>query len=383
MNTLSRRSFFKLSAGVVAGAALFNMPAFNNIALAKGSTTKNLNFKAISLKNLPSAVSCAEQSDLVHSSLNYIYSAVNKIGNTQLRTKTLDLINDTRPTFMQQYSSATDVTNIYNQLADANLVKASLISPEKLFPLYNGNAPQSFLSAPGSGYSSHHAYPGGLCTHVAVNLSISEGIVNTYKNIFGYEVDNDIVLSAQALHDLAKPWVFQWNKDDSSFTEYTIAGTGAHHILSIAEAMYRNMPAEEVVAQACAHNHPGSNKDEADVVAWLKAASIIAGKNPVQYGVLDKTGDKIPAPHHQEGYIVHLGDHDWVLSVDAAQRMVTALKEIAKSDYGFSDSDLEGISFNRFRNYIGSQISFMYLHNLLAQSGINEFKDLIHKLIVK
>lgn len=383
MNELSRRNFFKLGASAVASVALLNTVGLNKIAFAKGTATKNLNIKPVSLKNLPDAISSANQSELVHNSLSFIKSTVNKIGNSELRTKTLDLINDTRPTFMQKYTSATDVTNIYNQLADAGLVSSSKISPEKLFPPYNGNKPQEFISAPGSGYASHHSYPGGLDTHVAANLAITEGIVNTYKTIFGYEVDTDIVLSAQALHDLAKPWVFQWNKDGSCLPEYTIAGTGAHHILSIAEAMQRNMPAEEVVAQACAHNHPGSDKDESDVVAWIKAASIIAQKNPVQYGVLDKTGDKIPSPRHQEGYIVHLGDHDWVLSSDAAKQIVLTLKDIAQSDYGFSSNDLNGQLFNYFRNYIGSQVSFMYLHNLLAQNSMNELRSLIHKIVIK
>lgn len=42
----------------------------------------------------------------------------------------------------------------------------------------------------------------------------------------------------------------------------------------------------------------------------LKAASLMAQKDPVAYGVLNKMGNGLPSPHHQEGYIVHLGDHD-------------------------------------------------------------------------
>lgn len=63
-------------------------------------------------------------------------------------------------------------------------------------------------------------------------------------------------------------------------------------------------------------------------------------KNPVKYGLLDKSGDKLPTPQHQEGYIVHLGDHDWVLSGIVAKNTVIYLKEIAKTDYNFSDKDL-------------------------------------------
>lgn len=384
MQNLSRRSFFKLGAGMLAGAALFDFTNLNHKAFAKGVTSQNFSITPVSIKNLPQATKAIEQSAIVKNAYNYILSSVEKINNLTLRKQTLDLIQNTRPTFMQLYTSSTSITGVYNELANKGLVDTSNISPEKLFPALKNNAnPQEFISAPGSGYSSHHAYPGGLPTHVAANLSITEGIINTYKLIFGYTLDTDIVYSAQALHDLAKPWVFQWNDDGTCFTEYTIAGTGAHHILSLTEAIYRHLPAEEIVAQACAHNHSGSDKDERDVVNWLKAASVIAQINPVQYGLLDKSGEKIPIPQHQEGYVVHLGDHDWVLSGAAAKNTVLYLQEIAKEDYNFSDKDLHGALFNHFRNYIGAQVSFMFLHNLMAQNGLEDVRNLVHQIIIK
>lgn len=384
MQNLSRRSFFKLGAGMLAGAALFDFTNLNHKAFAKGVTSQNFSIIPVSIKNLPQATKAIEQSAIVKNAYNYILSSVEKINNLTLRKQTLDLIQNTRPTFMQLYTSSTSITGVYNELANKGLVDTSNISPEKLFPALKNNAnPQEFISAPGSGYASHHAYPGGLPTHVAANLSITEGIINTYKLIFGYTLDTDIVYSAQALHDLAKPWVFQWNDDGTCFTEYTIAGTGAHHILSLTEAIYRHLPAEEIVAQACAHNHSGSDKDERDVVNWLKAASVIAQINPVQYGLLDKSGEKIPIPQHQEGYVVHLGDHDWVLSGAAAKNTVLYLQEIAKEDYNFSDKDLHGALFNHFRNYIGAQVSFMFLHNLMAQNGLEDVRNLVHQIIIK
>lgn len=35
---------------------------------------------------------------------------------------------------MQLYTSSTDVTNIYNELANKGLIDTSIISPEQLFP---------------------------------------------------------------------------------------------------------------------------------------------------------------------------------------------------------------------------------------------------------
>lgn len=67
------------------------------------------------------------------------------------------------------------------------------------------------------------------------------------------------------------------------------------------------------------------------MVGWIKAAALIAGKDPVRSGYLRKDGEGLPAPHKQEGYIVHLGDHDWVLTSPASQKSIAILKKAAAS----------------------------------------------------
>ncbi|WP_337517955.1 hypothetical protein [Megasphaera sp.] len=57
-----------------------------------------------------------------------------------------------------------------------------------------------------------------------------------------------MALAGQLLHDIMKTFVFQWQPRGASLNEYTSAGQGAHQVLSIAESMYRSLPAEEVVA---------------------------------------------------------------------------------------------------------------------------------------
>lgn len=81
-------------------------------------------------------------------------------------------------------------------------------------------------------------------------MRLSAAIHEYYEKTFNFALDRDVVLAAQLLHDLHKPWVFQWQKDASSRTEETLAGTGEHHILSIAESLNQGLPAEVVVAQA-------------------------------------------------------------------------------------------------------------------------------------
>lgn len=371
---ISRRKFLQLTAGAAIGAAMLNMPGMSFAAGAK--------VKAASYNNLPDAVTLAANSELVQLSYQKIKDAVKTIQDPSLARMTMDIVNNPVPTFMNNYQLPGSKRTVYNKLVAAGLLDSSKTSLENFMPPYNGSLPQPFYSAPGSGYASHHAYPGGLATHTAANLQISEGIYNTYTGLFNSDISHDIVIAAQALHDLAKPLVFQWNKDQSSLTEYQIAGTGAHHIFSIAEVIYRGFPVEEIVAQACAHTIP-SGKDEQVVVGYLKAAAIIAGKDAEKLGLVTSKGT-IPTPHKQEGYITSLGDHDFVLSGPACQKSVAILKQIAAKDYGMTKAELEGEHFNRFRNYIGAQYSMMYIDSLAStKNGMDKIRQAVKNVIVK
>lgn len=371
---ISRRKFLQLTAGAAIGAAMLNVPGMTFAAGAK--------VKAANYNKLPDAVPLAKDAELVQLSYKKIQDAVSSIKDSTLRSMTAEIINNPNPAFMENYQLPGSKRALYNKLAAAGLLDTSKISAEQLLPPYSGKLPQPFYSAPGSGYASHHAYPGGLATHTAANLCISEGIYNTYKDIFNSYISRDIIISAQALHDLAKPLVFQWQKDQASLPEYTIAATGAHHILSIAEVIYRGFPVEEVVAQACAHTIP-TGKDEQVVAGYLKAAAIIAGKDAVKLGLVN-SDNTIPTPHKQEGYIVSLGDHDFVLSSPACQKSVAILKQIAAKDYGMTKAELEGEHFNRFRNYIGAQYSMMYIDSLAStQNGMERIRQAVKNVIVK
>ena len=371
---MSRRKFLQMTAGAAIGAAMLNMPGMSFAAGAK--------VKAAAYNNLPDAVTLAANSELVQLSYQKIKDAVKTIQDRSLARMTMDIINNPAPTFMNNYQLPGSKRTVYNKLVAAGLLDSSKTSLENFMPPYNGGLPQPFYSAPGSGYASHHAYPGGLATHTAANLQISEGIYNTYTGLFNSALSHDIVIAAQALHDLAKPLVFQWQKDQSSLTEYQIAGTGAHHIFSIAEVIYRGFPVEEIVAQACAHTIP-SGKDEQIVAGYLKAAAIIAGKDAEKLGLVTSK-DTIPTPHKQEGYITSLGDHDFVLSGPACQKSVAILKEIAAKDYGMSKAGLEGEHFNRFRNYIGAQYSMMYIDSLAStKNGMDKIRQAVKNVIVK
>lgn len=268
---------------------------------------------------------------------------------------------------------------------DAALTKslhaAGLLDPSRqtvLPPLSDPEAaPQSFWSAPGSGWGSHHAYPGGLATHMAMNVSMAENFVETYGSVFGFEMDPNAAIGGELLHDIHKPWVMAWTADNSIRKEETLAQTGEHHVLSIAESMKRGVPAAVIVAQACAHDHPGAAAGEALVVGWIKAAAIIAGVDPVKNGYLAADGRTLPLPRRMEGFVVHLADHDFVLAGPACQWTAAALADLAREQYGVSaQKDL-----NAFRNYALSNLTAIRLYGILSSRGKAAFAEEVKRLV--
>lgn len=376
---ISRRTFLKLAAGSAAGAMLLRFP----FTASAAESTKGMEIRPIALADLPKvAEDAAKASPLVKGSYEDILSIVDTIKDRSLKSAVLSMIKNPFPTFMENYTNSTSIQRVYNTLLDQKLVDPAKITAETLLPPVPTKL-QPFMTAPGSGYMSHHPYPGGLSTHVDSNLHITVALCKTYQDVFHYDVNYDIAVAAQALHDIEKPFVFQWQEDGSSRKEYTLAGQGAHHVLSIAESIYRGMPAAEIVAQACAHAAPTSAKDEADVVSWIKAASILTGKDPIRLELLTKDGEHLPQPHKQEGYIVHLGDHDWVLSVPASQKTIAILQAIARKDYRMTEAEATGSRFNQFRNYIGSQVSFMYINHLSSLPNAEaEIRQLVKQIIL-
>ena len=377
LQTMSRKGFLQLAAGSAIGAAVLHVPA---LAWAVESDAKR-SIKAVNIKDLPkSAVDSANSAPLIERSYQSILTSCGTIKNDSLRNETLKLIKNPTLSFLQQYTSASKVKELYAALQAEGLVDPAKIDAEHLLPPIDKPV-QAFKTAPGSGYASHHSYPGGLATHVDANLKITTAICRIYKDIYMYDVDYDLAMTAQALHDIAKPYVFQWQDDGASLKEWTIAGQGAHHVISLAEVIYRGFPADEVIAQACAHGAPSSPKEEEDVASWLNAAAIMAGKDPVAYGLLAPSKKAFPATHRQEGYIVHLGDHDFILSSPAAQKSVKMLQRIAKEKYGIAT---EGAEFNAFRNYVGSQYAYMYTNFLEGEKdGYEKACAEVAKLILK
>ncbi|MEW6261957.1 MAG: metal-dependent phosphohydrolase [Thermodesulfobacteriota bacterium] len=378
MQGLDRRQFLRLSAltgATVAAAAV--IPRFSLAEVKKASLTDCLNM---------SPQEMAERSKLVMDSWAYLRKGAESIRGAKLRGQVFGILDNPAPTFTSRMMDAAHRKATYDQLVQAGFLKD--VALEAFLPRHSdpNKSPQPFLSAPGSGYQSHHSYPGGLVTHTALNVKVSLALYEGYKETYGYELDRDVVVASQVLHDLHKPWVFQWGPSGESRTELSLAGTGEHHPYSVAESIYRGLPPVVIVAQACAHEHPGTPRDEKGPVNWIKAASILAGVDPVGKGLLAQAGDTLPLPRRQENFVCHLGDHDWVLSVPAAKWIIPVMKEIAAEKYGLpqtgGDENEKVKKFNALRNYVFSQATIMHLYQVYGAKGKQALTEMVTSIVV-
>ncbi|QJB56288.1 twin-arginine translocation signal domain-containing protein [Pseudodesulfovibrio sp. zrk46] len=368
---LNRRDFLKLGVAVGAAAAVTSVSAPSFAATSCTSLSKCMEMTPVEM---------AEASGAVTASWRNVRHAAAEIRNPAIRHRVEAILENPVPTLTKGMGRS-DKKAIYKELSSKGLIKgvkeADFLPPVSSY----SEAPQPFYSAPGSGYQSHHSYPGGLATHTDLNVRVSMALYDGYRDVYSYMLDRDVVIAAQVLHDLHKPWVFQWDKNGESRGEQKLAGTGEHHPLGVAESIVRGLPAEVCVAQACAHNHPRTPEDEAQVVGWIQAASIIAGVDPVKYGLLEKGGKTLPLPRRQEGFVTHLGDHDWVLTVPAAKWIIPVMGKVAVRDYGISEGDLTKKPFNQFRNYVFSQAPIMSLYEIYAAQGEAELVRTVHSIV--
>ncbi len=249
------------------------------------------------------------------------------IANSRIRADVLGILADPVPMYARKYPTAESRLALRDALAGQGFIKPG--DPVSgIFPpgTERAGVVQPFWSAAGSAYDSHHSYPGGLLVHELFNASMAEHFAKTYDAIyFGGRptVDRDVAIAAAFYHDMMKTAVFQFNEDGTLLPELAIAGTGGHHCLSGAEALVRGHDARFVTVLLSAHAAP-SLGDEVKVAQWCRASAMIAGVDPVEYGLLDRQGNLAAFPP-LEAFVNFLSDHDYVLSVHAVQAITPRL----------------------------------------------------------
>ena len=319
-------------------------------------------------------------SALIERACATVAAAAASIRDKALQKACLDLLKDPALRFLEAWREPEKVKALHAELAERGLLDPAKTSAEDIFPPQDVSV-QPFETAPGSGWNSHHAYPGGLAVHVALNIETSLACCGMYEKYYGYRLDRDVVLAAQLAHDIAKVQIHAWQSDGSFRADYPVAGKGGHLVMSLAEAVVRSLPPAVILAQACAHTAPNTAENEAAVVRWLTAACLMAERDPVELGLLEETRLALPRSHRQEWFAVHFGDSDYVLSMPAAKRAVALLRRLAAEEYGMNENDLNGARFNAFRNFIGAHLSFMKIDELAASRGFSAVREAVAKFV--
>jgi hypothetical protein len=373
------------------------------------------------------AAATAAASPRVSQAKRFLLDQAQRVGDRAVRAETLDILGNPRVCIRHRIGLSTPAAKdaIVQKLLAAGLVnaadgaafpgglRAGVFPPALQEDSNCPQLPQPFDSAPGSGFGSHHSYPGGLPIHEANNDRADVALADQYRSSYGspanggdedtsaaFFIDEDIVLAAPLWHDWAKPLVFQWNADGTEFAELNFGGagtadnfgapgdsrTGGHHILSIAEAMARGMPPALVIAQASAHSNPTLG-NEFKVVNWLRAAAIIVNLDPVKAGYLapDASGNLRLPPLRQLGsinlpaagqtnllaeYTIHnLSDADFTYSIPAVTTVQVLLADLAPR-FGFNPADTARFN-NGFRNVVLSHFSAERLLILYSAGGLD------------
>lgn len=304
----------------------------------------------------------------VAAAFRYLQETAAKIHDAKIRTETLDALKPDTCIAHRAGLTADLKAGILGQLKAKGWLDGKADALAGVFPPVRdeGSAcpklPQPFTSAPGSTFGGHHSYPGGLAIHESFNLTSALHFADEYRSKYGpdLKIDDDLLIAAPIWHDWAKTIVFQWKPDGTELDEIAIAGTPAHHILSLAETMKRGLPAQLIVLQASAHGAPVLG-NETKVANWLGAAAIIARVNPEPYLAL------VPK-FRIEDSIHNLSDADFVASIPAMNIAESILKQLAP-EFGFDPADAARYN-NRFRNRVLSKLTAERLLMIYTNSGL-------------
>jgi hypothetical protein len=392
------------------------------------------------------AMQLAKSSPLVTSSMQLLKGNVLDIPSVSVRKHLTELMDQDKACIQSRANlTGSDKARLLVELEQAGLLDPSEAGRVQggllagIFPPVAQDGtdcpkmPQAFYSAPGGATGGHHSEPGGLPVHEAFNDLSSIAFALNYKKVYGnlgkdglpravlkgqkpsvqkddFNIDRTVVFGAPVWHDWAKTMVFQWNADGTEFVELNFGGNGktdnngaagdskagAHHIIGIAEALKRDMPADFVISVASAHANP-TYGNEYKVVNWIRAAAILAQIDPYAKGVLQKdskgnprlaalrklgdidlTSADDPVENTLIEYVLHnLSDADYVFTGPAAKTVKNVLAKLAP-EYGYSDGDPEYLF--KFRHTALTFLSAERLHIVYGNGGLPAVRTELNKL---
>jgi len=261
------------------------------------------------------------------------------------------------------------VNRIQNkQLRD--IVLDFMLKPEAT--AFGQKATQSWLASPGSGWKSHHSYPGGLSTHNLEWIEAALGWADTYQKVYGVALDRDVLIAGLVLHDWGKLW-FLLDDASGKFIEpawYPKAWgakanwkwMGGHGAVLYAELIHRGLPKELLFATAVAHFDPywALEKEDEGLNPALQEAAQIAKKQAPQMA---------PAERMAEWWVIHYIDSSWSFSTMIAARFAFEMIESVTKDLEVKPDSHEA---NKLAWFVLSRVGDFRIYEVYQKAGFSQ-----------
>ena len=106
------------------------------------------------------------------------------------------------------------------------------------------------------GRSKHHAYEGGLIQHTEAVTRLALFLCDLVEEVYGGQVDRDVVVVAALLHDLMKAPTYE-EREDGTYSWSSLGERLDHLSLIIAELYSRGFPLDVIHAVAAHHAEHG------------------------------------------------------------------------------------------------------------------------------
>lgn len=340
----------------------------------------------------------ARASRLVTSAYHELLQVAASLEDQAYRRLMTECIASPKVTFLDLYPTEQDRQQIFAEMVRLGFFNAA-DSPDEVFPV-NPRSPQTYLTAPSSHNDFYNAHPGGLAVTVAYNVRMAEAYTANYRQMFGVPINRDLPSAALCIHEFPKVWLYQWQEDGSWSEEPRTVYDDtwhAHCIYVTAELLHRRFDSRLVMAMAAAHQLSALNASmngKEVVCDWvglervahfIKAASVLAQVDPVDYGLLEKRHGKLMlSPQPAEQWVTHLADMNWPYVMGAAHHYTyPLLQQVAGSDFGLTEKDLVGRPFNQLKNYIWSQLGQITLYEILVREGFDAARLVINRLVTR
>jgi len=372
--------------------------ASTNPAFAPTSIGDALQQHAVPTRSLSEVVEMspmdiATSSALVVSSHQELITAAMSIRNPAYQKPMLDVLEDSRISFMELYPERADREAIRDELAGLGYFDAN-DDVDELFPA-DAEEPQPYISAPQSHEDWYNCHPGGMSVTCAVNARLSEYHTALYQHRYGVPVDRDLAVAALCIHEYPKAWLYAWQHDASYLIEpCSFEGNmHTHDVYVVAEMLHRSAPAELVVAVAAAHcfgnvdvvqdgkesrfEWPGYDW----VTKFLHAGAVLAQRDPVDAGLLERDGkgNLFLPPQPVEIWNCNLSDMNWPYTSGAAHKFTWPLLVEMCGEYGIDGPDTR--EFRQLKNYVLAQVGQIALYETLVRDGVEEARDVVRTLV--